>query len=194
MTNSKRILIPLALLILCCLNLPAQVKKVDTTLKMNNAGFRISCNNKTADDNTVSIDPVGFKNSANSISFRIKGRLISEDIGDLNNDGYPDLLLYVFGIPNVETGTAICVTSVENKSLAPIPFPDIYDNPKLREGYKGHDEFSLKYGFLNRSFPVYKTGDADDKPTGGKRMVQYQVVTENGRPAFKVLRTYDAAQ
>ncbi|MEP7319530.1 MAG: hypothetical protein ABI921_12340 [Panacibacter sp.] len=189
---TKCILFLLLILSFSSGNSIAQAKKIDTTLKINEIGYRVICNNKNADNNTVNVSPVGFKNTARDITFTIKGKLTKPEIGDLNNDGFPDLMIYVFGIPNSETGTAICISSSENKSLAPIYFPDIYDNPKLREGYKGHDEFSIRYGLLSRSFPVYKSGNTDSLPTGGKRVVQYQVVTKEGRSAFEVLRTYDA--
>jgi len=189
--NSLRTLSLLTVLFFCCTASFAQVKKFDTTFKIGDVGYKVVCNNKNADQNGVTIKPVEFKNTAREVSFNIRGKVIKGEIGDLNNDGFPDLMIYIFGVPNAATGTAVCVSSVENASLAPILFPDIYDNPKLRDGYKGYDEFSINYGVLNRSFPVYKAGDADDKPTGGKRMIQYQVVTENGRPSFKVSRTYD---
>lgn len=192
--NSKCVLSLLTILFFCSTALFAQVKKIDTTYKIGDVGYKLLCNNKNADDNTVTISPVGFKNTARNASFSVRGKVIKAEIGDLNNDGFFDLMIYIYGVPNAATGTAICISSVENTSLAPILFPDIYDNPKLRDGYKGYDEFFIKYGLLNRSFPVYKAGDTDDKPTGGKRMIQYQVATENGRPSFKVLRTYDVAQ
>ena len=70
----------------------------------------------------------------------------------------------------------------------------VYNDQKLSEGYKGHDEFTLMLGTLVRTFPVYKTGDTDT-PTGGKRVVQYKIMNdENGRMVFKVLRSYDKPQ
>ena len=184
--NSKCFLYLLASFFFCTQNIQAQDNKMDTTVKIGNAGYKVSCNNKNVIDNPVSISPVGFKKAVRDVNFAIKGRLKRTEIADVNNDGYPDLMLCIYGVPTSVTGTVICVTSVENSSLDQIFFPDIYDNPKLREGYKGRDEFSIRYGILNRNFPIYKPGDADDAPSGGKRFIQYEVTKTEGRPSFKV--------
>ena len=46
-------------------------------------------------------------------------------------------------------------------AIMPVAFPDIYDNPKLQEGYKGQDEFTIVIGLLILSFPIYKPSDTD---------------------------------
>ena len=74
-------------------------------------------------------------------------------------------------------------------SLVPIRYNDIYSDPKLREGYKGHDEFSIVIGLLQQSFPVYKAGDTDT-PTGGTRVIQYKIKNEAGNLSFVVERSY----
>jgi len=81
-----------------------------------------------------------------------------------------------------------------NKSFEPIYFPDIYLDSKIREGYKGHDEFSGLTGTLLRKFPIYLPGDSPDKATGGMRVVQYKAMMDNGHLSFKVLRWYDVKQ
>ena len=62
---------------------------------------------------------------------------------------------------------------------------------KLKDGYKGHDEFMLLEGKLIRQFPLYKDGDDKDKPSGGKRFVQYSVLPAGNGFQFKVARSYD---
>jgi hypothetical protein len=171
-----------------------QIKRIDTTVKMGAAGYRVYCNNKSAENNTLSIKPTGFESSAQEANFLIKGKIAKVEIEDFNNDGFPDLILYIYSGANGEMGTVIGITSVGNKSMSPIYFPDILDDVKLRVGYKGHDEFYLLQGTLMRSFPIFKTEDAPDKPTGGKRVVQYQMTSteREGVFKFKVLRSYDA--
>lgn len=177
-------------------NLFSQIKKIDTTLKMGAAGYHVYCSNKSADNNTTAIKPIGFESSAQEANFMIKGKVAKAEIEDFNNDGFPDLILYVYSGTNGEMGTVIAITSMANKSMSPIYFPDILDDAKLRIGYKGHDEFYLLEGTLLRNFPIFKTDDTNDKPTGGKRVIQYQMTTteREGVFKFKVLRTYDIKQ
>ena len=61
----------------------------------------------------------------------------------------------------------------------------------MRDGYKGYDEFYSLTGTLLRKFPIYLPDDTPGKPTGGKRTVQYKVMSEDGRLTFKVLRSFD---
>ncbi len=169
----------------------AQERRVDTAVKMGDIGYRVICSNKNNDLNDVSVAPVGTRSTQRTVNFSAPGRVNKVIVDDLNGDGLPDLVLCIFGGQNGETGTVIGISYAADKTLMPVYFPDIYIDPKLREGYKGHDEFSMVAGTLLRKFPLYLPGDAVDKPTGGKRTVQYNVVSEQGRMKFNVLRFFD---
>lgn len=181
--------------LISCNNIYSQSRKIDTTLKIGNVGYRLVCNNKKADKNEASLKPIGFEGGAREMGFYVKGRIDHAEIDDFNNDGFPDLIFFSYGGNNPNDYVNIyTIASAENKSFVPIFFPDILDDAKLREGYKGHDEFSLMEGTILRSFPVYKLTDAIDKPTGGKRVVQYKIFSIEGGYKFKVLRTYELKQ
>jgi len=171
-------------------NVDAQVRKIDTSGYQGNIGYRVWCNNKNAGENDVSVSPKGFDKEVRDLSFPVRGRLRKILVEDVNEDGYPDLLLCIYGGANGEMGTIAGISSSGNASLVPVRFPDIYSDSKLSEGYKGHDEFSILVGSLMQSFPVYKPGDTDT-PTGGTRVVQYKITKADNGLAFKVLRSYN---
>lgn len=172
-------------------NIQAQVKKIDTTATQGTTGFRVICNNKDESENTVSISPKGFGKEVRDLSFAVKGKLRKILVDDLNGDGYPDLILCIYSGANGAMGNIVCVASSGNNTLMPVRFPDIYAAPKLREGYKGHDEFTVMIGSLMQSFPIYKPDDTDT-PTGGTRVIQYSITRgENGNSTFTVLRSYE---
>ena len=167
----------------------AQAQKLDTSAFLGNAGYRVICNNKKEDVNEVTISPKKFKKSIRDVSFSVRGKLAKIFVDDLNDDGFPDLLLCIYSGPKFEKGTILGIYSTE-ESILPAFFPDIFDDPKLRDGYKGLDEYSIVVGTLLRSFPIYLATDTD-VPTGGTRVVQYKIVPDaEKRMAFKVLRTY----
>ncbi len=63
---------------------------------------------------------------------------------------------------------------------------------KVNTGYKGHDQFSRMGSYLQQKFPIYKAGDDKDKPTGGTRVLLYQLVRkEEGGFKFNRVRFYD---
>jgi len=167
-------------------------QKFDTTVTMQGQGYRVSCSNKDVDNNAVTIAPVKI-NELRQLDFPIKGKILKAAIDDLNDDGLPDIVICVYTGNNGEIGNIISATfDKPNKTMVPIIFPDIYNDPKLREGYKGYDVFSLVIGTLIRKFPIYLPTDAVGKPTGGIRTIQYKAMPgERGMLSFKVLRTFD---
>ena len=169
----------------------AQTKRYDSTMKLGKVGYKVSCTNKNADKNMLSVNPVGFEKEAREVSFEIKGRVLRAEVDDLNRDGFPDLVIYVYsGAKNI--GTVIGVSSDKNQGFAPIFFPDIYDDPKIKTGYSGNDDFRLMEGFLIRRFPVYDLSDTSNvRPTGVTRQVMYNVVPAERGQKFKVMRTYE---
>jgi hypothetical protein len=180
-------------LILLGLTVDAQSKRYDSSMKLGKVGFRVLCNNKNTEKNTATISPIGFENTAREISIEVKGRITKAEVDDLNNDGFPDLVIYVFNGGAKNTGTVIGVSSDKNQGFAPIFFPDLTDDLKLRVGYVGNDEFLLMEGTLMRKFPTYETSDtAKIKPTGLIRQIQYRVVPgDRGAQKFKVSRSYE---
>lgn len=186
-------------LVFCCLfcmhmSATAQVpaRRYDSTMKIGKAGYKVTCTNRNPEKNTINISPIGFDNTVRDFSFEIKGRILKSEVDDVNRDGYVDLLLYVYNGDTLNKGSVICISSEANNSVVPIGFPDIVDDPKLREGYRGFDEFLLMEGILNRRFPLFTTDSTGSKPTGKTRQVIYRVVSgEKNTLKFQVLRTYD---
>jgi hypothetical protein len=174
-------------------NLFAQVKRLDTTLKIGTVGYRIVCSNKDAATNELDIRPLGFDHDAHESRAYIKGRIIRAEIDDLNNDGFPDMMFYTYTINEAKEWyiNAYAIVSLANKSFTIAGIPDVQLDAKYKEGYKGHDEFSLLEGTLMRKFPIYKPDDKD-VPTGGKRIIQYQLTgTEDTGFRFKVQQSFD---
>ena len=179
------------LIILCyATKITAQTKKFDTTVKMNNQGYRVECSNKNVDANNVTVISIGLPANNTIPSFKVQGKIFKVLIDDMNDDGLPDLVMCVYGGANNEIGSIISLSYGADKNFQPIYFPDIFFDAKIRDGYKGYDEFSNLTGTLLRKFPIYLPNDTD-KPTGGIRTIQYKAVMDNGHLTFKALRWFD---
>jgi hypothetical protein len=191
-------IIVLVLLLLCFLTgIDAQPgRRFDTSMKIGKAGYKIFTNNKSPEKNSLTIGPIGFDNAVREVTIDIKGRINRAEVDDLNNDGFPDLILYVNTPGDKKKSIIIGVSSDKNTGFLPIYFPDILDDQKLRIGYVGYDEYSLMEGSVMRRFPVYNTTDtANLKPTGMIRQIQYRVVNgEKGELKFKIARSFDFAK
>ncbi|MCX6206718.1 MAG: hypothetical protein NTZ19_10755 [Bacteroidetes bacterium] len=173
--------------------LNAQYRRIDTTMRVGKAGYRVFCTNKNPEKNNLSITPVGFESGSREVTLELKGRILATESDDLNNDGFPDLVLYVYSSDVNGYGKVFGVYSDKNQGIRPIIFPDIMDDVKLSAGYKGHDEYSLVEGNLMRRFPVYQKVDSvNTAPNGIMRQIQYRVVPmEPEGFKFKVLRSFE---
>jgi hypothetical protein len=190
----SRAIILILLATFACSNLFAQVKAYDSTMKLGKTGYRVKCGNKKPDKNSLTISTIGFESSATrDYDFEIPGRINKAEIDDLNNDGFPDVLLYVINANDKNKGKVVGVSSVNNERITAILFPDIMDDAKLRIGYNGEDEFRLLQGTLLRTFQIFDLTDkANPKPTGIFRNIQYTVVAgEREMLKFMVLRSYE---
>ncbi|MFI5151972.1 MAG: hypothetical protein ACHQET_01480 [Chitinophagales bacterium] len=173
-------------------NVSAQVQKYDSTMMLGKGGFRVTCKNKNPNENSLSVKLIGFESTARGIDVFIKGTISKAEIDDLNDDGWPDLLMYAKTGVNGVYGTVYGLASDHNHGVIPFLLPDVMMDGKISSGYKGHDEFELFQGSLIQRFPLYKSGDSTDHPTGGKRVVQYRIVPgEKGGYDFKIIRSYE---
>ena len=191
----KKFLLLLSLAILDHTFIRAQVvggRKIDTTMKAGKTGYRVTCDNKKADKNLVSIKPVGFGNNARDFSFEARGILGGTEADDLNRDGYLDLVVYIYSADSMHKGNVVAAINQGNESLASVVFPDILDDAKLRTGYKGHDSLYLMEGTLMRRFPMYDGESTNSVSSETRvRVVQYQVEPgDAGRFKFSPLRSY----
>ncbi len=181
--------------IVCFLSvqLNAQKNKFDTTMKIGKVGYRVTCTNKANEKNEMSISMIGFEENRSDVNIDVKGKVQSGEIDDLNRDGFPDIVIYVFSEGEKRKGSIFSIASEGNKSISAILFPDITDDAKLSAGYKGGDQFKLFNGILTRRFPVYSTTDSTSTtPTGVIRQIIYKVVPgERGGYKFKVERSVD---
>lgn len=183
----------IAMFALTCSDSHAQtVRKFDSTMKIGKAGYKVTCTNRNPERNSINISPIGFDNSMRDFAFEVKGRVRRAEVDDLNRDNFPDLVLYIYTNDTLNKGTVVCISSESNTSVVPIVFPDIVDDPKLRDGYRGFDEFMLMEGVLTRRFPLFTTDSSGAQPTGKIRQVMYRVGEgDKGTKKFLVMRTYD---
>ncbi len=139
----------------------------------------------------MDVRPIGFEHEAHESRMYVHGRIIRAEIDDLNGDGSPDLMIYTILGTRTWYGNAYAIVSISNKSFAVVGLPDVQLDAKYRPGYRGHDEFSLLEGKLMRKFPIYKDDDKD-VPTGGKRIIQYQLTgSEDNGFKFKIQQSFE---
>ena len=126
--------------------------------------------------NELIIQPIGLTIDNTEVSHDIAGYTVTNaEIGDLNADGYPEVLVYLTSDGSGSYGSVIGYSVNNGKSMSQIFFPDVTDNPEASKGYMGHDEFAIVELSFCQRFPIYKEKDTNAKPTGGTRQIQYKL-------------------
>ena len=107
-----------ACLLISLTSLGQKGNKYDSTVKMGKAGYRITCMNRNLDRNTLNIRPIGFKSEVREANLELRGRVVSTEIDDLNNDGFPDIIIFVMDAN--DKLSLFSVASRENERIEPI--------------------------------------------------------------------------
>jgi len=94
-------------------------------------------------------------------------------VADLDGNGFDEIYIITTSAGSGGYGTVLGFASNKDKSLSMIHFPDIHEGDENFDGYMGHDTFKIENQKLVRMFPIYKKGDTNEKPTGGKRKLIY---------------------
>ena len=164
--------------------------KYDSTMKIGKSGYRITCLNRSPEKNMLNIRPIGFKSDSREASVEIKARVTGAEIDDLNNDGFPDMVIYIIDATGKKA--IFPITSEKNERIGPILFPDLLNDMELSKGYRGKDEYKLVEGVLFRQFPVFPTDTTIKEPTNKIRQLMYRVVKgERDTWKFKMFKNFD---
>lgn len=115
------------------------------------------------------------------------GQVVEAKAIDLNADGHPELVVSVRSAGSGSYGGVQAWSAGTGRSLEPITLPDL--SGPLLEGYMGHDSFAVSDAGLLRSFPLYRAGDSQARPTGGRRQILYALEQGEGGWRFKPVRS-----
>ena len=117
----------------------------------------------------LKIQPMG----EDMIEKSIDDPVVSAAVGDLNEDGFYEILVFTQSVGSGSYGDVIAYSSNKGMSWSEVFHPELTD--KLKQGYMGHDQFALVENILVRQFPLYLEGDTNANPQGKIRQIQYDM-------------------
>lgn len=103
----------------------------------------------------------------------IDAPVVKAVVGDLNGDGFYEILIFTQSVGSGSYGDVIAYSSNRGKSWSEVVYPELSD--KLKQGYMGHDEFELVDNVLIRRFPLYLEHDSNANPKGKMRQIKYHM-------------------
>lgn len=139
------------------------------------------------EDHRLVVSTEGLTAVNDTLAHDITGYTITNiEIGDLNGDTYPELLVYLTSDGSGSYGKLIGYSPNNGKSVSQIYLPEMEKDKDYAQGYMGHDEMAIVETTLCRRFPIYGEKDTNASPSGKMRQIQYKLVDgENGR-VFKI--------
>jgi hypothetical protein len=165
--------------------------KFGKILEQNGISFHVTCANEGS-LNDVTIVPSGLQEVNDPITIKeADGSVTGADVADLNNDGSPEIYIYLTSAGSGSYGSLIAYSANNKKSLSEIYLPPLEDNKEAAKGYMGHDTFTIKGNHLVRSFPLYKNTDTNAEPTGGTRQIEYELVQGEATWQLKPVKVSD---
>lgn len=162
----------------------AALEAYDQTLTLQGVTFRVQCDNATS-ENALTVTPSGLEFDNAPVRAEVDGVITGAEVADLNADGSPEVYVYASSAGSGTYGSLAAWSSNRKKSLSVITLPELAEDPVNAKGYMGHDDFAVVEQYLVRSFPVYKDGDSNARPSGGTRQLQYKL--ELGEAGWKLV-------
>ena len=136
---------------------------------------------KSASRSLITVQGSGFSESQQVLTFRNVNPIESAEVHDLDGDGYEEVYIITRSTDPALYGSIIGVASVKDKTYEPIIFPELEEGDPNFGGYKGLDRFRFAAGRLLRDIPIYRPKDPIRNPTGGVRILAYDLErTDNG--------------
>jgi hypothetical protein len=167
----------------------AQFHKV---LSYKNISFTVTARGKGSLQQ-LSIQPSGLSGNNRPIVLQAEP-VVGAEVGDLNADGYPELLVFTESAGSGSYGKVLAYSVNNGKSVSRVTFPATSENPRIKDGYMGHDRFKLVNKHLVQTFPIFEKGDANSTRTRMKRVVTYKLKNGEASRFFEVDNVTEVTQ
>lgn len=192
-SQPSRLLRPLlALLISSTTATAVLAAPVSQVLKLQGVTFNVKASGDGSQQ-TLQVKATEGGKAFSAINELVDGSVTGVEVEDLNSDGRPELFVFVTSAGSGGYGAVKAWTAGrKGRILVPIVMPEL--SGKDAVGYMGHDRFAVVETTLVRSFPIYKPGYSNAKPTGGSRQVNYKLVAGEASWRFKPVSSYTFPQ
>lgn len=137
-------------------------------------------------ENTLEVKQIGAKDKNNEMTMKYKGIITGVEIGDLNKDTYPEVVIVTSSDDISRKGSILCFSSNSGKSLSitgNLPFDG---NAEAVKGHRGQDEFAVVEDVLVQRFPVFDEGTPQNAAPVKMRQIQYKLIEGEAARQFKI--------
>lgn len=138
----------------------------------------------------LTIRTYGLKNSEPVLT-AVDGTIQNAEVGDLDKDGYAELLIYVSSSGSKKVSKLIGYSPNKGKSLSSISCSFQDERDKAENGFFGGDEFAIVENNLVRRYKLYKMHEGVLKETGKMRQFQYKLLPGESAKVLKLVKVIE---
>jgi len=130
-------------------------------------------------NNDIQVIPLDFEYTKDTFPLAGVDPLQHVWVEDLDQNGYDEIYLITASSGSGSYSKIYGFASNKDLSMTPIYLPEIYEEDLKPEGnyygYMGHDSIYVDDQTLYRKYPVYLEGDKNCCPSGGDKILSYQL-------------------
>lgn len=160
---------------------PVPKKDTKTTVLKTQTGksILVLVDSKNESINDIRIVPIDFQHTKDTFLLRDADPLQHVWLKDLDKNGFEEIYLITSSAGSGSHGSIYGYASNKDLSMTPVYVPEIQKNDLepdgIFAGYLGHDSIYIENQRLYRKYPIYKDGDENCCPSGGEKVLSYQL-------------------
>ncbi len=167
---------------------PLDMNGIDKTVfhkKIKRDDFQFILQSETAKELAITFIHGEARQNLPTIKIKDDLSILDAESEDLDNDGFPELLIYLQS-NNAEAYGEIKAISMHAEGFENIRSLNTKENTAINKNYRGHDEFKIVNNTLVQRFPIYLAEDQLKSASGGFRKIAYQLQGETGAKFFQI--------
>lgn len=163
---------------------------IDRTLGMRGIRFHVTSPNEGSTPK-LTIAPSGLTKDSRPVTREVDGTIVGTEVADLDGNGWPEVYVFTASAGSGSYGSVVGYAVNSGKSMSEVFLNELDPASAAARGYMGHDDFRIAGNRLVRTFPVYREGDTNCCPTGGRRTIEYDIVAGEAAWILRPVGTTD---
>jgi hypothetical protein len=158
---------------------PKEATKTSLLKTKTGKSIEVLVDRKNGSLNDIRIIPLDFEHTKDTFLIPDADPLSKIWLRDLDQNGFEEIYLITTAAGSGSYESVYGYASNRDSSMTPIYLPEIQKNDLEPDGnyagYMGHDSIYIENNRLYRKYPLFKEGDENCCPSGGDKILSYEL-------------------